>query len=48
MTQVTLAARAGISSKYVGDLEAGRYDPTVGVMRRIARALKIPLCELLG
>jgi transcriptional regulator with XRE-family HTH domain len=47
MTQATLAARAGISRKYVVDLEAGRYDPTVGVLRRIAKALGVPVTELL-
>jgi len=44
---LTLAARAGISRKYVVDLEAGRYDPTVGVLRRIAKALG-SLAELLA
>jgi transcriptional regulator with XRE-family HTH domain len=47
MTQAMLAARAGISRKYVVDLEAGRYDPTVGVLRRIAKALGVPVTELL-
>jgi transcriptional regulator with XRE-family HTH domain len=41
MTQAVLAERAGITRKYVIDLEAGRYDPTVGVLRRIAKALGV-------
>ena len=48
MTQAALAARAAITRKYVIDLEAGRYDPTVGVLRRLAKALGVPLAELLG
>jgi transcriptional regulator with XRE-family HTH domain len=47
MTQATLAARACITRKYVVDLEAGRYDPTVGVLRRIARSLRVPITALL-
>ena len=48
MTQRTLADRAAITRKYVVDLEAGRYDPTVGVLRRIAKALGVPVTELLA
>ena len=47
MTQAALAARAEITRKYVIDLEAGRYDPTVGVLRRLAKALGVPVTELL-
>jgi transcriptional regulator with XRE-family HTH domain len=28
-------------------LEAGRYDPTVGVLQRLAKALGVPVTELL-
>jgi XRE family transcriptional regulator, aerobic/anaerobic benzoate catabolism transcriptional regulator len=48
MTQRALAERADITRKYVVDLEAGRYDPTVGVLRRLAKALGVPVTELLG
>ena len=48
MTQRALAERATITRKYVVDLEAGRYDPTVGVLRRIAKVLGVPVTELLG
>jgi DNA-binding XRE family transcriptional regulator len=47
MTQATLAARAAITRKYVVELEAGRYDPTVGVLRRIAKALGLKPSELI-
>ena len=47
MSQATLAKRAKITREYVNKLEAGRYDPTVGVLQRIAKALGVPMAELL-
>ena len=34
--------------EYIRKLEAGGYDPTVGTLQRIAKALGVPLMELLG
>jgi transcriptional regulator with XRE-family HTH domain len=48
MSQAALAAKAGITREYVNKLEAGRYDPTVGVLQRLAKALGVPVTELLG
>ena len=39
--------KARITREYVNKLEAGRYDPTVGVLKRIAKALGVPVTELL-
>lgn len=47
LSQETLAKRAGVSRVYVSNLEAGKYDPTVGVLKRLARALGVPVTELL-
>lgn len=47
LSQAALAKRAGITREYVNKLEAGRYDPTVGVLRRIAKALGVPILTLL-
>jgi transcriptional regulator with XRE-family HTH domain len=47
MSQATLAKKAGITREYVNKLEAGRYDPTVGVLQRLARALDVKVTELL-
>jgi transcriptional regulator with XRE-family HTH domain len=47
MSQAALAAKAGITREYVNKLEAGRYDPTVGVLQRLAKALGVPVTELL-
>ena len=46
--QAALAKRAKITREYVNKLEAGRYDPTVGVLQRLAKALGVPVTELLG
>ncbi len=47
MSQATLAKKARITREYVNKLEAGRYDPTVGVITKLARALGVPVTELL-
>lgn len=47
LTQDALAKKARISRVYVNNLEAGKYDPTVSVAKRIARALGVPVRELL-
>jgi transcriptional regulator with XRE-family HTH domain len=39
LSQEKLAADAGISPDYVGDIEHGRYRMTVSVLVRVARAL---------
>jgi transcriptional regulator with XRE-family HTH domain len=47
LSQYALAKKARISREYVNKLEAGRYDPTVGMLTRIAKALGVPVTELL-
>jgi transcriptional regulator with XRE-family HTH domain len=47
MSQAMLAKKARITREYVNKLEAGRYDPTVGVITKLARALGVPVTELL-
>ena len=47
LSQEALALKARITREYVNKLEAGRYDPTVGVLKRLAKALGVPVTELL-
>jgi XRE family transcriptional regulator, regulator of sulfur utilization len=47
LSQEVLAKRARISREYVNRLEAGRYDPTIGTLQRLAKALGVPVTELL-
>lgn len=48
LTQEQLAANAGISGSYLSHIEAERREPTLQVIRRIARALSVWPGLLLG
>jgi transcriptional regulator with XRE-family HTH domain len=47
LSQAALAKRAKVTREYVNRLEAGRYDPAVGVLQRLAKALGVPVTALL-
>lgn len=47
LSQTELAAKAGISREYLWRLEAGRQDPTLGTLEKLAKALKVKLTRLL-
>jgi transcriptional regulator with XRE-family HTH domain len=47
LTQEGLAAKAGIDSKYVQDIERGEANPTLAMLVAIAKALDLTLAELL-
>ena len=47
LSRQELAAKADVSREYIRKLEAGGYDPTVGTLQRIAKALGVSLTELL-
>lgn len=47
LTQTILAGRAGLTRIYIGEFERGvRDNPTLGVLRRIADGLGVPVREL--
>jgi transcriptional regulator with XRE-family HTH domain len=46
LTQADLADKADLSRGYLIRLEQGKQDPTLGVLRRLAKALKVPLTRL--
>ena len=46
LSQEALANKARITREYVNKLEAGRYDPTISVMQRLATVLKVTITEL--
>jgi transcriptional regulator with XRE-family HTH domain len=48
ISQTALAKKARISREHLNRLEAGCFDPAVGVVQRLAKALGVPLMELLG
>jgi len=47
MTQEELAEAAGLSARYVGDIERADKSPSVSVLGRIADALRIEPSELI-
>ncbi len=47
MTQKELAHKARLSLGYVARLEIGRHEPTLTTLRRLAKALGVPVTELL-
>ena len=46
LSQERLATRAGITRAYVARLELGRQDPRLAVVRKLAKALKVRVGDL--
>ena len=48
MTQRDLAGKAGVTQAYVAQLEGGtKKNPSLEILKRIAKALGVPVTELL-
>jgi transcriptional regulator with XRE-family HTH domain len=48
MSQLQLAKRAGVTQGYISELEAGaKKNPSVAILKKLARALGVPVGELL-
>jgi transcriptional regulator with XRE-family HTH domain len=47
MTQEALAKKARISRGYLARLETGRHEPTLTMLRKLAKALSVPVTALL-
>ena len=47
LSQAALAKRADLSREYVNKIEAGRYDPPLSTINALAKALGVPVRELL-
>jgi transcriptional regulator with XRE-family HTH domain len=47
MTQEQLAEKTGVTREYIARLEAGRYDPSLSTIEKLAKALKVKASELL-
>lgn len=48
ITQEGLAGDVGLSPRYISLLETSRHQPTLGTMGDIARALGLPLSQLIA
>jgi len=47
LTQEKLAEKVGISTAYMGFIEQGRYIPSMQVLQKLSRILKIKVSELI-
>jgi transcriptional regulator with XRE-family HTH domain len=48
LTQRQLAAKADVEPTWISRLENGSANPSIATLRRIAKALKLPLPELIA
>ena len=48
MSQAALAKRAGLTREYVNKLEAGKQDPSLTTISALAKALGVPVADLLS
>lgn len=46
-SQSRLARESGVSQTYISELEAGKSAPTVPVVQKLARALGVPVQDLI-
>jgi transcriptional regulator with XRE-family HTH domain len=46
LSQLTLSLDSKVAKNYISDLENGRRNPTVKVLERIAKALRVTMEEL--
>jgi transcriptional regulator with XRE-family HTH domain len=48
LTQSDVAERAGVSLVYVSQIERGLRNPTLGVVIRLAHAVRVTPCDLIA
>lgn len=46
-TQTRLSKESGVSQTYISELEAGKSNPTIPIVRKLAAALGVPVGTLL-
>jgi transcriptional regulator with XRE-family HTH domain len=47
-SQEKLAEKAGLSTVFISRIERGKESPSVDSLAKIARALKVKVCDLVG
>lgn len=47
MTQEDLAEKVGVSATYIGFIEQGRYTPSIDLLEKIAKVLKVKVNEII-
>ena len=49
MNQIELARKSKVAQGYISDLEAGtKKNPGIDTLKKLAKALGVPVAELLG
>jgi transcriptional regulator with XRE-family HTH domain len=48
LSQEALAEKAGLSRGYLARVETGRHEPSLSMLDKLAKALGVPVAELLG
>jgi len=48
LTQTALAKEAGVTQAYLSEIESGKKEARVGVLKQLAAALKVTVDELVG
>lgn len=48
LTQEGLAERAGVSYKFLGEIERGTGNPSLDTLERVSRALNVEVTDLFG
>lgn len=48
LTQATLAKKVGVTQAYLSEIESGKKEARVGVLKELAAALKVTMDELVG
>ena len=47
LSQAALAEKVGLSREYIARLETGKHDPPLSRVEKLAKALKVPIEQLL-
>jgi transcriptional regulator with XRE-family HTH domain len=47
LSQAALAEKVGLSREYIARLETGKHDPPLSRVEKLAKALKVPIENLL-
>lgn len=48
LSQEALARKVGVSREYIARLETGKHDPPLSTLEKIAKALGVPVTDLLA
>jgi transcriptional regulator with XRE-family HTH domain len=48
LSQQALSKKAGLSREYLARLESGQHNPSLVTLQKLAKALGVPVTELLG